>query len=123
MGPGIFPNTRPNRGCKWTRAEFKVSGIQLNNNIYVTIYNDTWAFISASNPTIYIWCDHTKNPNNPIEAIAYTIEISPNTGFLEYVDTTCEIIPNPGIIKIYTSGCLLYIYILYIYNLDYIFIK
>lgn len=63
-----------------------------------------YALVSASNPTIYIWCDHTKNPNNPIEAIAYTIEISPNTGFLEYVDTTCEIIPNPGIIKIYTSG-------------------
>jgi len=82
-----------------------------------------YALVSASNPTIYIWCDHTKNPNKPIDPIAYTIEISPNTGFFEYVDTTWEIIPNPGIIKIYTSGCLLYIYILYIYNLDYIFIK
>lgn len=70
-----------------------------------------YALVSASNPTIYIWCDHTKKPNKPIDPIAYTIEISPNTGFFEYVDTTWEIIPNPGIIKIYTSGCLLYIYI------------
>lgn len=59
-----------------------------------------YALRSASNPTIYIWCDHTKNPNKPIEAIAYTIETSPNTGFLEYVDTICDTIPNPGIIKI-----------------------
>ena len=59
-----------------------------------------YALRSASKPTIYIWCDHTKNPNKPIDAIAYTIEISPNTGFLEYVDTICDTIPNPGIIKI-----------------------
>lgn len=47
-----------------------------------------------------MWCDQTKNPNNPIDPIAYNIPISPNIGFLEYVDTIWEIIPNPGIIKI-----------------------
>jgi hypothetical protein len=44
---------------------------------------------------------HTKNPKKAIDAIAYTIEISPNTGFLLYVETICDTIPNPGTIKIY----------------------
>lgn len=30
-----------------------------------------WA---ASKPSIYLWCDHTKKSNKPIDAIAYTID-------------------------------------------------
>lgn len=45
-------------------------------------------------------CDHTKNPNNPILAMAKIILCPPKTGFLAYVDKTWLTIPKAGIIKI-----------------------
>ena len=58
-----------------------------------------------------MWWLQTKNPKNPIDPIAYNIPISPNIGFLLYVETIWDITPKPGIIKMYTSGCLNNIYI------------
>jgi hypothetical protein len=40
------------------------------------------------------------NPNIPIDIIAYTIPMYPNTALLEFADIVVLIIPKAGIIKI-----------------------
>ena len=52
--------------------------------------------VSISNPTVNKWCDHTINPNIPIDNIAYIIPIEPNIVFLANVVIIWLIIPNPG---------------------------
>jgi hypothetical protein len=59
-----------------------------------------YALVSTSKPTVYIWCPHTIQPNNPIENIANIIPSLPKITLLEYLDTVSLIIPNPGKINI-----------------------
>ena len=46
-----------------------------------------------------MWWLQTINPNIPIDIMAYTIPIYPNTDLLEFAEIVVLIIPKPGIIK------------------------
>jgi len=60
-----------------------------------------YARVSASIPTVNMWCAHTTNPKRPIANIAYTMPSIPNVSVLPLsCDTMWEMIPNPGRIKI-----------------------
>lgn len=68
----------------------------------ITIVADVkQARVSASIPTVNMWCAQTTNPNNPIDIIAYTMPNMPNVSLFPLSCATMwEINPNPGKIKI-----------------------
>lgn len=41
-----------------------------------------YARVSASIPTVNMWCAHTTNPSTPIATMAYTIPNTPKVSFL-----------------------------------------
>lgn len=64
-----------------------------------------YARVSASIPTVNMWCAHTTKPKIPMASMAYTMPSTPKVSFLPLIWATMwEISPNPGRIKMYTSG-------------------
>jgi len=101
----INPNAQSIDGVIVNRTPCKVPN-QLKTLIpvgtaIIIVADVKYARVSASMPTVNIWCAHTTNPKIPIHNIAYTMPNTPNTSLLPLSwATICEINPNPGKIRI-----------------------
>jgi len=100
----INPNAHSIEGVILNRTPCRVPS-QLKTLIpvgtaIIIVADVKYARVSASIPTVNMWCAHTTNPKIPIHNIAYTIPNTPNTSLLPLSWATMwEIKPKPGRIR------------------------
>src|SRR3990170_8550980 len=57
------------------------------------------------NPLMNMWWPQTMKPRNPMDDMAATMALYPNTGLRANVERMCDATPMPGRMAMYTSGC------------------
>src|SRR3990172_101635 len=57
------------------------------------------------NPLMNMWWPQTMKPRKPMDDMAATMALYPNTGLRANVERMCDATPMPGRMAIYTSGC------------------
>src|SRR5512135_256692 len=121
MSTGAIASTRPEKppivnrhtnamansiGVSKVSDPFHIVATQLNTFTPVgtaisMVENMKNNWLATGMPVVNMWCAQTVNDRIAMDAVAYTIEAYPNSGFLAKVGMICEMMPNAGRIRMY----------------------
>src|SRR5512135_2593067 len=107
--PSVNRNRKPmanSIGVSKVSEPFHIVATQLNTFTPVgtaisMLENMKNNWLATGIPVVNMWCAQTVNDRIAMDAVAYTIEAYPNSGFLAKVGMICEMMPNAGRIRMY----------------------